>query len=203
MAKYLIGMLLLAVYNSGLASSATPLAAEAAPEAVVDYLHYGLEALGDNENTSIEQRYTQLEPVIRNTYDLPYIGEVMLRRYWRNLSQEDQNLFLQRFERLSILDYASRFKALETNSFRRIEKTTLNEQRVRVVAELVTTERTIEFAYTLQQDSNARWRIIGITADGISEQAIRRSEYTRIMNAEGFSALLKFMEEQIEALASG
>ncbi len=48
------------------------------------------------------------------------------------------------------------------------------------------------------------WRIIDVYLNGtISELALRRSEYSSLIQREGFAALLTALDQRIDELASG
>ena len=42
------------------------------------------------------------------------------------------------------------------------------------------------------------WRIINIIANGVSDLALKRSEYTNILQREGFDALIAKINEKID-----
>jgi len=41
------------------------------------------------------------------------------------------------------------------------------------------------------------WRIINIIANGVSDLALKRSEYTDVLSRKGFDALIGLMEQKI------
>jgi len=45
------------------------------------------------------------------------------------------------------------------------------------------------------------WRIINIIANGVSDLALKRSEYTSILKKDGFDALIIKINEKIESYA--
>ena len=62
-------------------------------------------------------------------------------------------------------------------------------------------EREIPLDYSLQQ-TDGDWRIINIIADGVSDLALRRSEYAGIIQDLGFDGLIKHLDQQILELES-
>jgi phospholipid transport system substrate-binding protein len=49
----------------------------------------------------------------------------------------------------------------------------------------------------LKEKGNS-WRIINIIANGVSDLALKRSEYTTILQREGFDALINKINEKID-----
>jgi len=65
----------------------------------------------------------------------------------------------------------------------------------------VPNEEGVELNYRLR-DADGSWRIIDIYLNGtVSELALRRSEYTALVQREGFKALLAKLDERIADLA--
>lgn len=50
----------------------------------------------------------------------------------------------------------------------------------------------------LKEKGNS-WRIINIIANGVSDLALKRSEYTTILQREGFDSLVAKINERIDA----
>jgi len=45
-----------------------------------------------------------------------------------------------------------------------------------------------------------QWRIVNIVVDGVSDLALKRAEYGRLMDAGGFQAVLDELAQQTERL---
>ena len=58
----------------------------------------------------------------------------------------------------------------------------------------------IRFEYVVGQ-LNGSWRIINIVVDGISDLAIKKAQYTSVMDREGFDALLAKLAQKISDYA--
>mgnify|MGYP005843274271 CR=1 FL=1 len=162
------------------------------PEAVVERLHRALEAISD---TALGERYQTLEAPVLETHDLDYMLQLILRGQWDGFSPEQQEQLLARFRALSVQDYANHFGDLDEGQFKITGQRQLGDQRAKVSAQLDTPKRQIEFIYTLNRNQKG-WRIVSILADGVSELALRRSEYLRHYNAEGFEGLMHALDEQ-------
>ena len=54
--------------------------------------------------------------------------------------------------------------------------------------------------YLLQQEGAAGWRIINIVADGVSDLALKRAEYQRILSTGSIDTLITELEAQTERL---
>ena len=61
-------------------------------------------------------------------------------------------------------------------------------------------DKDVKFDYMLKKKGN-EWRIINIIANGVSDLALKRSEYTSILKRQGFDALIAKINEKIDNYA--
>ncbi len=171
------------------------------PMACIEALHDGLISLSlEQSPDGLAERFQRLEPLIITTHDLPFIAEFTVRRHWARFDDEEREAFLRTFQRLSVMTYASRFVALSEDTFRIQESRALGSGRVQVVARIVRAEPPdIPIEYVLHQD-RAGWRIINVVADGVSDLALKRAEYQRVLSEGSVADLLEVLEQQIAAL---
>jgi len=180
---------------------ADDVASAPSPESVVASLHRGLEALAvEQQSADLGQRFEQLRPVILETHDLAYIAELTIRRRWGDLSESQQQRFLAVFERLSVMTYASRFSSVGANSFKILGSSEQGSVRMQVNAVIQRpSAENLSLDYTLQEREGA-WRIINIIADGVSDLALKRAEYRRIMIDGSIDDLIEYIENQTAEL---
>jgi phospholipid transport system substrate-binding protein len=188
------------------AFSQAPAIATDTPAATVESLHRGLVALSrDRPNADLAERFRALEPLIEETHDLPYIAEFALRRQWPMLSEADRARFIASFERLSVTTYASRFKNVTPDTFKTTQADSAaaggaDAGRAQVHTAIVRPgDKDITLDYLLQQQDGA-WRIINIVADGVSDLALKRAEYQRVLAGGSIDDLIEYVDEQTARL---
>ncbi len=59
---------------------------------------------------------------------------------------------------------------------------------------------TVQFKYILKPEGE-RWRILNVFADGVSELAARKAEYSTVMKDRGFDALIARLRDKIDHYA--
>jgi len=167
------------------------------PEATVTSLHRGLIAASQSSpGASVDERYRKLEPLIAKTHDLRYIAEFALRKQWPMLSETDRQRFIAAFEKLSVMTYASRFKNVTERTFKGGGPATIESGRAHVLTSIPRQgQPDVSLDYMLEQKDGA-WRIINIIADGVSDLALKRAEYQRILGAGTLDDLIKELEAQ-------
>jgi phospholipid transport system substrate-binding protein len=193
--RIVILALLLLLSTIAVADPANPSAALT----TVTRLQEGLIALMKSSDAD-PPRTEAVTKLLRETHDLSYIGRVVLGRHWRELSGEQQAEFLDRFEQLSVANYTSRFEHYGGEHFDVADEQTQSEDEHSVRSMLTTANGAQhEFVYVLHRDGE-QWRIVNIVVDGVSDLALKRAEYGRLMDAGGFPALLDELAQQTERL---
>jgi phospholipid transport system substrate-binding protein len=167
--------------------------------AVVETLHSGLIA-ASSESATLQARYQRLQPVIAATHDLAYIAELTIRRQWRTLDQADRDRFVAAFERLSVMTYASRFTGVDESSFTIVDVQDAGAGRMQVSATISPRNGAdVPLDYTLE-DRGQGWRIVNIFADGVSDLALKRAEYQRVLSSGTLDTLIETLNEQTASL---
>jgi phospholipid transport system substrate-binding protein len=173
----------------------------ATPTEIVTALHEAIvaQAAGSSEQ-SLEQRYEALRPIVERTHDLPYIAELSIRRYWGDLNTEQQERFVAAFERLSVMTYVTRFADVTPETFAVQSSEDEDKGRVQVHAAITRDDQEdISLDYLLQE-RDGMWRIINILADQVSDLALKRAEYHRVLSNGTIDDLITELEAQTSRL---
>ena len=147
-------------------------------------------------------RYQKLEPAIVKSHDLEKIARIVVGKEWKGFSEEQKQKLTEVFSRLSIASYAHNFKDFSGESFEYLsEDETARGGRI-VHSELVLPkDKNVKFDYMLKKKAG-NWLIINVIANGVSDLALKRSEYTSILKREGFEALIAKISEKIDNYAN-
>ena len=184
--------------------SGGPAAESGGPTKVVDALHENLiSVMKDAKKLGYEGRFEQLEPVISDLFDIPFMAEKSIGRYWKTVDEENRAQLLVTFGRFTVANYAGRFTGYSGQFFETVKEQASRHGTVLVYSRLVSDNGdTIQLNYRLRTAKNDRWRIIDVLLNGtISELALRRSEYSSLIRREGFAALMSALNERIDDLA--
>lgn len=181
-------------------TAAAPDPAGAVP--VVEKLHDALlSVMKDAKTLGYQGRYEQLYPVIQENFDLPFMAEKSVGRHWKSAGEENQRALVSTFSRFTVANFAGRFDGFSGQSFR-----TLGVEPATYGTVLVHTrldepgDEGVALDYRLRQ-VHGSWRIVDIYLNGtVSELALRRSEYSALIQREGFQALLAKLDERINDL---
>jgi phospholipid transport system substrate-binding protein len=173
--------------------------AAAAPEGVIDGFHAALtDAMAHGAELGCKGRVAKLEPVIVHAFDVPFIANHILRKRWDKLSAEQRSAFTTTLKDLTVETYASNFSHPGTK-FERVEVRELTPTRRQVRARLVPAhDEPVTLDYSLQK-SGEDWKIINVVANGVSDLALRSSQYDKVFVDSGFDGLMSKLHKQIEA----
>lgn len=143
-------------------------------------------------------RYDKLYEPVLNSHDLTKIARIVVGKEWEKLSEAQQQNLADIFIRLSVASYAHNFKDYSGESF--VFDSEEETARGGVVVHstlIIPDDKPVKFDYMLKEKGNS-WRIINIIANGVSDLALKRSEYTTILQREGFDALIAKINEKID-----
>jgi len=168
-------------------------------QTVVEHLQQSLiQVMRKGEQLDFEERVEFLAPVINQTHDIELIIKTILgATLWHELDQPQQTLIIETFRQLSVATYAGRFKAYSGEQFELLEQRDLPRDQKLVRSQLVTGDGGgVSFDYVLHHLDD-HWAIINILFDGVSDLAIKRSEYRSILQRDGFQSLVDMLNIKI------
>lgn len=197
----LFALLALLIPGRSPAESAPPVDPDAAA-GVVERLHEALlGAMKEAASLGYQGRYDRLSPVIQELFDLPFMAEKSVGRHWKSAGDDNQRALVATFSRFTVANFAGRFDGFSGQSFRTlgVEPATFGTVLVRTRLDEPGDEG-VALDYRLRPVDGS-WRIVDIYLNGtVSELALRRSEYSALIQREGFQALLAKLDERINDL---
>lgn len=178
-----------------------PVAAATPRERVEAFNEALLGAMRAGEAAGFSGRRALLEPILRDTFDLPFIARLALGGHARELDAAALQDFVDRFSEMVVATYASRFDGYSGQRIDVTEVRELRAERQLVRTELVDPDGDrVNLDYVLHQRDGA-WRVVNVVANGVSDLSVRRAEYGAIISREGYAVLLSRLDDQIALLS--
>ena len=146
-------------------------------------------------------RFTQLQPVIRRSFDITTMARLSVGPAWAGLSEMQRGQVTDSFGRYISATYADRF---DSYAGQRLEVT--GEQPapsgVMVKSQIIKANgEPVKVDYMMSRNGDS-WLISDIYLDGaISEVATRRSEFAAILKMEGIDGLIAALNRKADTLA--
>jgi phospholipid transport system substrate-binding protein len=170
------------------------------PKAKVQSFYDALEdTMKQGDELGFDGRYKKLEPVIRETFDVPVMAKIAVGAEWTNLTADEKSKLLEAFDRYMISTYASRFRTDKGLQFQVGQVKTPADNRTLVETKLIRANGDpVALNYLFRPDSNGNWKIIDIYLSGaISEMARMRSDFSATVTGGGAEALIAALEKKI------
>ena len=147
-------------------------------------------------------RYAELEPVVRETFDLPLMSQLAVGPAWAGLTDARRRQVIDAFGRYISATYADRF-----DSYSGEQLQVASEQPV--AAGIVVHSRIVKangepvnIDYLMRQNGG-RWQISDVYLDGtISQLSTQRSEFAAILQNRGIEGLISTLNRKAELLAA-
>jgi len=209
-----VAVALLAAF--GAASSATradlaaaappaPPAVGAGPPAPIERLNDTLiDIMKRSDDLGYQGRYDVMAPVVRETFDVPFMAAKSIGRTWRKLGAEDRERWVAAFEGYTVSNLADRFDGFSGESLEIVgEKPASHETRVVLTLLTRPGDDDVELNYRMREGDGG-WRVVDIYSDGkVSEIALRRSEYASVLKQGGIEKLIASVNAKTAERARG
>jgi phospholipid transport system substrate-binding protein len=186
------------------AGVAIAVAQTSAPRGVIERLHASLlEVMRNADHLGYHDRYQQLEPVVRASYDFPFMTRIAVGPAWGELDTAQQQKLAELFTEMSVANYAARFDGYDGERFETLGEQPAPRDTVVVQTRIVrTSDAPVELNYVMKEFPDG-WRIIDVLLESkFSELARQRAEFAAVLRDGGPSDLVATLERKIAELAA-
>ncbi len=171
-------------------------ASENSPQVLVGQFHDTLlKVMRNAKALGFRGRYSALAPRIKDSFHLPLMVQVTTGSFWRKATDQQQDRLIEAFSKVSIGTYASRFSGYSGQTFVTVRQRPGPQKTILVETKIVNPAgEDVPLVY-VTREIKGTWRIIDVLLDsGISELAVRRSEYRRVLKTKGINALIEMLD---------
>jgi phospholipid transport system substrate-binding protein len=185
---------------------AGPVRAElSAPATVVHDLNATLlDVMKNAETLGYAGRRDKIAPAVDRAFDVPFMAEKVIGGHWAKISEADRTRWVALFREFLAANYAGRFNRYSGQSFEDLDEEPSAFEPVMVRTRLVNPGDETVGLNNRMHEIEPGWRIVDVVLKGtVSELALRRSDYTAVIDRSGFEALATYLREKISALEAG
>jgi phospholipid transport system substrate-binding protein len=145
-------------------------------------------------------RFTQLEPVIRRSFDIASMARLSVGPSWATLTEAQRQQVIDSFGRYISAIYADRFDGYAGQKLE-VTGEQPNGTGVMVKSQIIKANGDpVQVDYMMRRNGEA-WLISDIYLDGaISEVATRRSEFAAILKSDGIDGLIAALNRKADML---
>lgn len=192
MFRTLLGLLLLAGLPWG--------PAHAASTAADTVTRFHQELAGSMRLPACEARLAKLAPAVDASFDLPFIAERTLRRHWKTLDADGRARFTAALRASVLTTYATEFASPGAVRFETGTGETLANGDGLVRAQLLPAQGApVALDYQLRRRGE-HWQVVNVLAEGVSDLALRATQYDGLMKQQGLPGLLEKLDSQTRQL---
>lgn len=131
---------------------------------------------------------------------MDFVAERALRRHWKTRDAPQQAAFSTALRRSVVATYASQFAEPGAVQFATESTDRLANGDAVVHAQLAPRDRcAISLGYVLKP-RGTEWQVVNVPADGVSDLALRATQYDALIKSEGFEALIARLDGQTRQL---
>ena len=183
-------ILLGAVFCVPLADSALAAASDPAVTQVQTLTDALLKSMRAGTTISMTERYKQLEPVIEKVFAMPLVTRLAVGPEWANFSADQQKALIAAYTRFTVANYAHNFHDFDGQKFE-IDDNVLSRGDDKVVRTRVIPVHDVPVSLLYRMhEVDGTWKIIDVISDGVSQLALRRSDFAVAIAAGGAPALI-------------
>jgi len=198
-------MLMLAVLalGAGLGAWSDQAAAAATGAATVQAFYDTLlNTMRNGATLGMRGRYAQIAPVIKQSFDIPFMTRLAVGPSWNGISETQQAQVTQAFEHYITAVYAQRFDSYSGEQLKVGGEQTSPAGTV-ITSQIIKSDgEPVHINYLMHQNGGS-WQIADVYLNGtISELATRRSEFSTILSTRGIDGLIAALNEKTATLGA-
>lgn len=170
------------------------------PAAVIETVHGVLLSVMKNaDRLGIGGRYQRLVKPLSASYDFETMTRISSGGFWRRATDAERAGLVAAFRRVSIGTYAVRFDGYSGQTFEIVGENEGPRGTTLVKTRIVSPGKDPVGMTYVMKSRNGAWRIIDVLlAGGISELAVRRSEYRSVLKSQGVSGLIVALNKKAD-----
>ena len=159
-----------------------------------------LTVMRNGQTLGMRGRYSQLEPAVSRTFDIPFMTRLAIGPDWSGLSELERQRVTDAFRRYVVAVYADRFQ-----SYKGQQMDVLGERPssngVLVSSRIIKADgNPVAINYLVKQNGSG-WQVTDVFFEGtISEMATRRSEFASVLRTSGIQGLIQVLNRKAEDL---
>ena len=172
------------------------------PAQLVGNFHSALlSVMKEAEDLGFDGRYERLAPQVEDTFHMRLMTQISSGSYWRKAPEAKKQALVAAFSKVSVGTYAARFDGFSGQSFETVETKPGPQGTQLVATRLINPSGSdVDLTYVAKQ-VEGNWRVIDVILDsGISELAVRRSEYRKILSNGGIDSLIEALNDKAAGL---
>jgi phospholipid transport system substrate-binding protein len=159
-----------------------------------------LKSMRAGSGQSMAERYRSLEPTIQQVFALPLVTRLAVGPDWSGFPPEVQKAVIAAFTRFTIANYAHNFRDYDGQKFTIDDNVSMRgEEKIIRTHILPAHDVPVSLLYRMHQVEGA-WKVIDVYSNGVSELAVRRTDFAAALAAGGAPVLIAHLNKASDGL---
>ena len=149
---------------------------------------------------SLEEREAHFRGLLREGFDVRFIGRFVLGAHWRRASRDQQRDYLELFSNYILQVYSMRFGGYAGETITVISERPAGTKDVIVRTRIDRPSGPPIAAEWRVRTTGNRYRIIDVMVEGVSMVITQRSEFSAVIQRNGFEGLIAVLRARTSKL---
>ena len=195
-----LAMLLCAVFFLPVPDSARAAVSDPAAIQVQTLTDALLKSMRAGTTISMTERYKQLVPVIEQVFAMPLVTRLAVGPEWAKFSPDQQKALIAAYTRFTVANYAHNFHDFDGQKFE-IDDNVLSRGDDKAVRTRIIPAHDVPVSLVYRMhEVDGTWRVIDVISEGVSQLALRRSDFAVALAAGGPPALIAHLNKASDGL---
>jgi phospholipid transport system substrate-binding protein len=171
--------------------------AEAAQSLIEQVSTQVLTILSD-QGLSNRQKFDDLVGLLSQPIDLDLVARLILGRHWRTANDAQREAYLELFREYALANLASKLHLYQGQSFEVTDAKVVSKQDAVVTSRILNPgEAPLQVDWRLRARDDGRLVVIDLIVAGVSLIVTLRSEFSAVIERQGFDGLLAELRQRI------
>jgi phospholipid transport system substrate-binding protein len=180
-----------------------PALASTSPQGAAQFIQWlgdqAISTLGSS-NSPLEQREESVRELMRQGFDLQFIGRFVLGRHWRKVTPDQRTQYQQLFANYILQTYSSHLGGYSGESLSITEAKSAGSKDAIVKTRIVRPSAPpIDADWRVRAQGN-QYVIVDVAVEGVSMAVTQRSEFASVIRNHGFNGLLAALRARTDKM---
>lgn len=152
------------------------------------------------QDVGLEQREAVFRSLLREGFDMDFIGRFVLGKHWRAMSPEQRAEYLEVFTEYVLQTYSRRFGGYAGQTFAVVGARPAGQQDVIVQTRIDQPSGPPIFADWRVRVAPGGYRIVDVMVEGVSMAVTQRSEFGAVVQRDGVAGLIEALRARTQML---
>jgi len=152
------------------------------------------------QDMSLEEREAVFRNLLREGFDMDFIGRFVVGKYWRDMSPEQRAEYLEVFSEYVLQTYSRRFGGYAGQTFAVAGTRAAGQQDAMVQTRIDQPSGPPILADWRVRVAPAGYRIVDVMVEGVSMAVTQRSEFGAVVQRDGVAGLIEALRARSQML---